>query len=123
MSPPGAQETTRPRSSRAVDRVGGHPQRGGPRSRAAAARPQSTSPHGSDKFKIGDDDFAETFFSVAFCAWALGDRDERLHDLDDLLGAIVERSMEQGWHGPVVDQIHHQVSRRLGYLSEEAWGR
>ena len=42
-----------------------------------------------------------------------------LHDLDELLGAIIERSMEQGWHGPVVDQIHHQVSRRLGYLSEE----
>ena len=42
-----------------------------------------------------------------------------LHDLDELLGAIVERSKEEGWHGPVVDQVHHQVSRRLGYLSEE----
>jgi HipA-like C-terminal domain len=140
--------------------------------------------------EIEDDSFVESFFSVAFCAWALGDRDERfiarlalmhgesgllpglfcdihsedvyregekapltemaercsaivatgkcaigmmlepkrtvgpafrhLHDLDDLLGAIVERSREQGWHGPVVDRIHHQVSRRLGFLREEA---
>ncbi|HET6571331.1 MAG TPA: HipA N-terminal domain-containing protein [Solirubrobacterales bacterium] len=144
-------------------------------------------------FEIEDEDFPESFFSVAFCAWALGDRDERfiarlalmhgedgplpglfcgiysedvyregekapllemaercsaivatgkcaigmmlepehsvrpafqhLHDLDDLLGALVERSKEQGWHGPVVDQIHYQVSRRIGFLREETRGR
>lgn len=144
-------------------------------------------------FEIEDEDFADTFFSVAFCAWALGDRDQRfiarlalmhgkngplpglfcdihsedvyregekapltemtercsaivasgkcaigmlleperavrpafrhLHDLDDLLGALVGRSKEQGWHGPIVDQIHLQVSRRLGFLREEVKGR
>src|SRR5665811_378953 len=141
---------------------------------------------------IEDEGFADSFFSVAFCAWALGDRDERfiarlalmhgkngplpglfcdihsedvyregekaplmemaercsaivatgkcsigmmlppertarpafrhLHDLEGLLGAIVERSKEQGWHGPIVDQIHHQVSRRVGFLREEVTG-
>ena len=143
-------------------------------------------------FEIEDDDFVESFFSVAFCAWALGDRDERfiaqvalmhgdsgplpglfcgiysedvyregekaplteiaercsaivatgkcavgmmmtpepafrlsirhMYDLDEQLGAVVELAKEQGWHGPVVDQIHHQVSRRLGFLREEAKG-
>jgi hypothetical protein len=143
-------------------------------------------------FHIEDEDFAESFFSVAFCAWALGDRDERLiarlalmhgedgplpglfcgiysedvyregekaplmemaercsamiaiskcamgmmlepenmvrpalrhlRDLDELLGALVGRSKEQGWHGPIVDQIHHQVSRRIGFLREEVGG-
>jgi hypothetical protein len=48
---------------------------------------------------------------------------QHLHDLDDLLGALVGRSKEQGWHGPVVDQIHHQVSRRIGFLREEVGGR
>jgi len=143
--------------------------------------------------KIEDESFAESFFSVAFCAWALGDRDERfiaklalmhgdsgplpglfcgifsedvyregekaplpeiaercsaiiatckyavglliepeevvpvalrrIHELDELLGEIIPRSQEEGWHGPVVDQIHHQVSQRLGFLREEAKGR
>jgi hypothetical protein len=141
---------------------------------------------------IEDDGFVDSFFSVAFCAWALGDRDERfiarlalmhgkngplpglfcdihsedvyregekaplmemaercsaiiatgkfsvgmmlppkhavpsafrhLHDLDDLLGAIVERAKEEGRHGPIVDQIHRQVSRRVGFLREEVKG-
>ena len=143
--------------------------------------------------KIEDEGFAETFFSVAFCAWALGDRDERFiaklalmhgesgplpglfcgifsedvyregekaplpevaercsaiiasckcaigllleteevvpiamrrfHDLDELLDEVVQISHEEGWHGPVVDRIQHQVSRRIGFLREEAQGR
>jgi len=140
-------------------------------------------------FEIDDEDFAMSFFSVAFCAWALGDRDERfiarlalmhgedgplpglfcdihsedvyregekapltemtercsaivatgkcaiglllppestvrpafrhLHDLESLLATLVERSKEEGWHGPIVDDIHFQVSRRLGFLRED----
>jgi len=142
--------------------------------------------------EIEDDDFAESFFSVAFCAWVLGDRDERLiarlalmhseagplpgffcdihsedvyregekaplreiaercsaivatgmraiglmvdferavqlafrhiHDLDELVGSISRHAQEQGWHGPVIDRIHDEVSQRLGFLREEARG-
>jgi serine/threonine-protein kinase HipA len=134
--------------------------------------------------------FRESFFSVAFCRWALGDHDERhtanlallhgeagplpglfydiastevheprglkfpllevaercspivgvgkcaiglmmepadaahlgfrhLHDLEELLGGISGRAMDEGWHRPVIDRIHEHVARRLGYLREE----
>jgi serine/threonine-protein kinase HipA len=134
--------------------------------------------------------FRESFFSVAFCAWAMGNHDERfisnvalmhgesglvpglfhdissddvyepeglkfpitevaercsaivatgkfgmgmmldlqdatrlsfrhLHDLDDLLPAVSEKAASEGWGGPVIDEIHEHVSRRLGYLREE----
>ncbi len=139
---------------------------------------------------VDADDFAESFFSVAFCAWALGDKDERFGDrislmhgesgplpglfhgiasteiyeargekitlkeaaercsmmvaagkvalgmlmqpeeairlavrhlfkLDQLFADVTRQATEEGWHEPVIDQIHERVSRRLGYLSEE----
>lgn len=142
---------------------------------------------------IDDDDFARSFFSVGFCAWALGDRDERfgdrisvvygegrpmpglfhgiastevyaardekvtlfeaaercsaivgagkmavgmmltpkqalepavehLFELERLLGGISRQASEEGWHEPVIDEIHECVARRLQYLREEVRG-
>jgi len=142
---------------------------------------------------IDEDEFARSFFAVGFCAWALGDKDQRfgdrisvmyresgpmpglfhgiasteiyeargekvtlfelaercsaivgtgkmaigmmltpkqsiepavelLFELERLLGDISRQATEEGWHEPVVDEIHDCVARRLQYLREEARG-
>jgi serine/threonine-protein kinase HipA len=139
---------------------------------------------------IDEADFRESFFSVAFCSWAIGNDDERctanlalmhgdagplpglfydisstqvyeprglkfslaevaercspiigaskfaiclmvepgdafplayrnLRDLDELLGAVAEKAIEEGWHEPVIDRIRDCASRRLQFFHEE----
>ncbi|MGB7587457.1 MAG: hypothetical protein WBM00_01985, partial [Solirubrobacterales bacterium] len=49
-------------------------------------------------------------------AKAVDDRDAV--PLEDLAG-LSRRAGDEGWHGPVIDQIHDRAARRLQYLREE----